>query len=152
MLTAYATFKKEAVAIKALAGEGRFILDGFRKYIGLESKVSEHFRVEEEQPYPDQLRVSLHGISLLFRFCIRLGEQSGEGIICACTPSSGEAKEILICEKCVIKLNGNPGEVLYVKDNPNDLPQFVKDKINESILLAVATGLTNKNLILGLRW
>ena len=152
MSTAYATFKRQASSIKALAGEGKLILDGLRKYIGLESKVSEHFKVEDEQPYPDQLRVSLHGVSLLFRFSIRLGEQSGEGIVCASTPSAREAKEILICEKCVIKLNGIPGEVLYVKDSPTDLPQFVKDKINESILLAVAAGLTDKNLILGLKW
>jgi len=128
------------------------ILEGLKKYIGLESKVSEHFRVDEDQPHPDQLRVSLHGISLLFRFHIRLGEQSGEGIICVCAPSATESREILICEKPVIKLNGAGGEVSYVKDSPNDLPQFVKDKINESVLLAVAAGLTNKNLVLGLKW
>jgi hypothetical protein len=152
MSSAYATFKKQAVAIKALTGEGKVIMEGLKKYIGLESKMSEHFRVEEDQPHPDHLRVSLYGISLLFRFHIRLGEQSGEGIICAYCPSATEAKEILICEKCVIKLNGTAGEVSYVKDNPNDLSQFVKDKINESVLLAVADGLVNKNLVLGLKW
>jgi len=151
MSTAYATFKKQAGTIKSLANEGKLILEGLKKYVGLESKVSEHFRVEEDQPYPDQLRVSLHGISLLFRFHIRLGEQSSEGIICVCAPSVVAATEILICEKPVIKLNGT-GEVTYMKDSPNDLPQFVKDKINESILLAVAVGLANKNLVLGLKW
>lgn len=151
MSTAYTTFKKQAGTIKSLSSEGKLILEGLKKYVGLESKVSEHFRVEDDQPYPDQLRVSLHGISLLFRFHIRLGEQYSEGIICASIPSTGEAKEVFVCEKCVIKLNGS-GEVSYVKDNPTDLPQFVKDKINESILLAVGGGLTNKNLVLGLRW
>lgn len=152
MSSAYATFKKQAVAIKALAGEGKLIMEGLKKYIGLESKVSEHFRVEEDQPQPDQLRASLHGISLLFRFHLRLGEHGGEGIICVCTPCTTEAKEILVCEKPVIKLNGAVGEVSYIKDSPHDLPQFVKDKINESVLLAVAAGLTNKNLVLGLKW
>ncbi len=152
MSSAYATFKKQAVAIKALASEGKLIIEGLKKYVGLESKVSEHFKVEEDQPQPDQLRVSLHGISLLFRFQIRLSEQGGEGIVCVSIPAATEPKEVLICEKSVIKLNGTVGEVSYVKDNPADLPQFVKDKINESVLLAVAAGLANKNLVLGLKW
>src|ERR1700739_3891131 len=116
MSTAYATFKKQAMAIKALASEGKLILEGLKKYIGLESKVSEHFRVDEEQPYPDQLRVSLHGINLLFRYFINLNDHSSEGIICVCTPSCGDTRQILICEKCVIKYNA-AGEVSYVKDN-----------------------------------
>lgn len=149
MSTAYVTFKKQALAIKALADEWRRILEGLEKYVGLESKVSEHFKVEKYQPFPDQLRVSLHGISLLFRFYIKLTDTGGEGVICAYTPSTDEDKELVICEKSVIRFGGPSGEVSYVKDNPSEPPQFVKDKVNENILMAVATGLANKHLMVG---
>jgi hypothetical protein len=151
MTTAYMNFKRQASTIKVLANEGRSILDGLSKYLGLESKVSEHFKVNQEPPYSDGLRVSLHGVCLQFRFYIKLTDQNGEGIISVCVPASTADREVMICEKSVIKLTADANEVSYIKDSPHDLPQYAKDKVNDSILLAVSSGLAGKQLALGLK-
>jgi hypothetical protein len=152
MTAAYMTFNKQALAIKALAVEGKLILEGLGKYVGSESKVSEHFRVPEKQPDPGQLLVSLHGLSLIFRFGIRLGEPDAEGYVGVYAPALAELGETPVCEKIVITYDNAGGVITYVCDNPNEQQRFARDRINENILLAVAHGLTNKNLLLGRQW